>query len=303
MGKHFFTLFIFCIAALNNSISAQNRKQQFDLLVDNKDTAGQRGLLEKWQLADSNDAELYVAQFNYYVSISRREILVFGDEPKGDALELKSMDTAQKQPVTYLYGEKEYDPVLLQKGFDCISRGIKKHPARLDMRFGKVYMYGAILDWANFTDEIIKTVEYSATIKNKWLWANNKPAENAKVLMLSSIQEYQAQLYNTNDDNLLVYMKSIALAVLKHYPDNVESYTNLALVYMINDDYDKALVELKKAEKLAPKDDIVLNNIANAYMMKGDTENAIKYYKLVIQYGDEDTKEYAEGMIESLQIK
>lgn len=303
MGKPFFTLFIFCIAALTYNLSAQNRKQQFDLLVEKKDTAGQRVLLEKWQLADSNDAELYVAQFNYYVNISRREILVFGDEPTGEALEIKSMDTANKEPVSYLYGQKDYNTVLLQMGFDCISKGIKKHPARLDMRFGKVYMYGAVLDWASFTDEIIKTVEYSATIKNKWLWANNKPAENAKVLMLSSIQEYQAQLYNTNDDNLLVYIKSIALAVLKHYPDNVESYSNLAVVYIISEDYDKAIEELKKAEKLAPKDDIVLNNMAHAYKMKGDTENAIKYYKLVIQYGDESSKQFAESAIESLQTK
>jgi tetratricopeptide (TPR) repeat protein len=303
MIKPFVALSVFCIVALTYNVSAQNRKQQFDLLGESKDTAGQRMLLEKWQLADSNDAELYVAQFNYYVNKSRRELIVLGDEPEGDALQLKSIDTANKEPAGYLYGQNEYDPALLQKGFDCISKGIKKHPARLDMRFGKVYMYGVVADWANFTDEIIKTVEYSAIIKNKWLWANNKPADNAKVLMLSSVQEYQAQLYGTEDDNLMENMKSIALVVLKHYPDNVESYSNLAVVYIVLEDYDKALVELKKAEKLAPKDDIVLSNIAHVYTVTGDKENAIKYYKLVIQYGDEASKEYAEGVIESLQTK
>ena len=41
-----------------------------------------------------------------------------------------------------------------------------------------------------------------------------------------------------------------------------------------------------KAKKINPKDYIVLSNIAQAYKLKGDKNNAIKYYELTVKYGD-----------------
>ena len=72
---------------------------------------------------------------------------------------------------------------------------------------------------------------------------------------------------------------------------------------MLQKQYDKALEPLLKAEKLNPKDYIVLNNIAQAYKLKGDTKNAIKYYELTIKYGDEQAKKYAQGQIDELKKK
>jgi tetratricopeptide (TPR) repeat protein len=302
MIKSFLSLAL-CIFLVNTVLSGQTNKEQFDALAEKRDTAGQRKLLEKWQLADSNDAELYVAWFNFYVNKSHNYIITLGNEPEGEALQLMITDTTIKEPAGYLYSQTDYDPVLLQKGFDYIAKGIKKHPARLDMRFGEVYMYGVLKDWEKFTTEIIKTIDYSATIKNKWLWTNNKPVENPKVFMLSAVQTYQLQLYETMEDALVENMKRIALTVLKYYPDHVESLSNLAIVYMVHEDYDNALEALLKAEKTAPKDDIVLANIAHCYKMKGDTQNAIKYYKLMLQYGDEAAKEFAQGELDILQTK
>jgi len=37
--------------------------------------------------------------------------------------------------------------------------------------------------------------------------------------------------------------------------------------------------------------------------MKGDLPNAIKYYELTIQYGDEQAKNFAKGQIEELKNK
>ena len=72
---------------------------------------------------------------------------------------------------------------------------------------------------------------------------------------------------------------------------------------MLQKQYDKALGPLLKAEKLNPKDYIVLSNIAQAYKLKGDSKNAIKYYELTSKYGDEQAKKYAEGQIDELKKK
>lgn len=298
------TFLIFGLTLVFNQVFGQTFKHQFNDLVSKKDTLGQRQLLYKWEKEDSNDPELYVAYFNYFAKKSRKEIITLGQNPKGnDVLQIMDKDSSKKEPIAYMYSDTYYDQDILKKGFDYIDNGLEKHPNRLDMRFGKIYMLGQIEDYENFTKEIIKTIDYSAVNKNKWTWTDSKPLDDPKNFMLSSIQDYQLQLYRTENDDLLNNMKRIAEAVLKYYPNHIESLSNLSIVFMLQKEYDKALEQLLKAEKLNPKDYIVLSNIAQAYKLKGEMENAIKYYKLTIKHGDEQAKNYAKGQIEYLKKK
>jgi tetratricopeptide (TPR) repeat protein len=279
----------------------QTFKDQYNDLVAKKDTAAQYKLLEKWKAADNNDAELYVAYFNFYITRSRTEIISIGREQKGSE-SLKISDSASKN-IGFINSNAKYENKYLNTGFSYIDTGIYKFPARLDMRFGKIYMLGEINDYQNFTNEIIATINYSQTINNKWTWTDNKPVDDPEKFMLSSVQGYINQLYDTNNDSLLDNMKKISEAVLKYYPDHVESLSDLAIVYILQNNYDNALELLLKAEKLAPEDYVVLNNIAHVYKLKGDTENAIKYYELTAKYGDDEAKAYAKTQIKDLKKK
>jgi tetratricopeptide (TPR) repeat protein len=297
-------IFLIGMTLLFHHSISQTFKQQFNDLVSKNDTLGQQKLLEKWENTDINDPELYVAYFNYYIDISKKEIIQLGNNPKGEyVLQLKDKDTSKKEPVGYMYSEITFEPTLLKLGYSYINKGIEKNPTRLDMRFGKIYMYGKTEDYQNFTSEIIKTIDYSALIKNEWTWTDGKPLEDPKKFMLTAIQDYILQLYNTGDDTLLDNMKKISETVLKYYPDHIESLSNVSVVYLLKKDYDKALELLLKAEKLDKKDYIVLSNIAQAYKLKGDNKNSIKYYELTIKYGDTEAKEFAKGQIEELKKK
>ena len=297
-------LFIFGSLFFFNQLSAQDFKEQFDDLFSKNDTTAELQLFEKWEQSNNNDPELYVAYLNYYVKKSRKDMITIGNHPKGDnVLELTGKDSANQGQKSYVYNDTRYNLTTLQKGFDYIDKGIKINPTRLDMRFGKIYMLGEIEDYENFTNEIIKAIEYSSIINNKWTWANNAPQKDPKKFFLGSVQTYVMQIYDTENDALLIYMKRIAEAVLKYYPDHIESLSNLAIVYLINKEYDKALEPLLKAEKLDPKDFIVLNNIARAYTLKGDNKNALKYYELTAKYGDDEAKKHAEQEIKKLKKK
>jgi len=301
MSKRTITVLIGLTIFFNQTIG-QTFKQQFNDLVSKKDTTGQRQLLQKWEKADINDPELYVAYFNFYVNKSKKDFIQLGNNPKGEnVLKIMDKDTSKKEPVGYMYGNSNYDSQTIMKGFDYADKGIAKNPTRLDIRFGKVYMFGELQDYKDFTEEIIKTIDYSEQIKNKWTWTDNRPVDQPKQFLLSSIQSYQLQLYNTNNDDLLDNMRQIAETVLKYYPDHVESLSNLSIVYLIKKEYDKALEALLKAEKLAPTDYIILSNIAQAYKLKTDYKNSIKYYELTIKYGDDQAKNYAKGQIEELK--
>lgn len=302
--KKLITFLIFGLTLLFNSVNGQTFKQQFSDLVSKNDTIGQQQLLEKWEKTDSNDPELYVAYFNFYVIKSKKEIITLGQNPKdNEGFKIMDQDTTKKEPVAFMYGDTYYEPTLLNKGFEWISKGIKNHPNRLDMRFGKIYIYSQIEDYEKFTADIIKTIDYSNENKNKWIWSDSQPLDDPKEFMLSTIQNYQLLIYNTENDILLNNMKRIAETVLKYYPDHVESLSNISIVFMIQKQYDKALEPLLKAEKINPKDYIVLNNIAQTYKLKGDNKNAIKYYELTIKHGNEEAKKYAQEQIDEFKKK
>jgi len=298
------TALIWGLTILLSQTYGQDFKQQFIDLVSKKDTVGQLELLQKWEKTKNDDPELYVAYFNHYVMKSMTEQITLGQNPKGEKVfQIMNTDTTKKEPVGYIYGDTYYNTKLLNKGFDYINQGIDKYPARLDMRFGKIYMLGKTEKYEKFTQEIIKTIDYSDSIKNKWTWTDNKPVDDPEKFMLSAVQDYVLQLYNTENNALLDNMKRIAETVLKYYPNHVESLSNLSIVYLLKKEYDKALEPLLKAEKIDSKDYIVLSNIAQAYKLKGEYRKAIEYYELTVKYGDDETKKYAKKQIEELKKK
>ena len=289
------------VIVINFQSFGQSFNKQFTDLVAKKDTSAQIKLLKNWEVKNNNDPELYIAYFNYYINKSMDEVLSLDIRQRGkDSLEIRDIDskTDGHQNSKIMNGGK-----YLYHGFEYLDKGISKFPSRLDMRFSKILMLEKIKDYKNFTHEIVKTIDDSEIVKNKWLWTDNKPVDEPKKFMLNAIQNWIVQLYNTNDAALRNNMKLISETVLKYYPDHVESLSNLSVVYLLKYDYDKALEVLLKAEKFAPQDHIVLSNIAQAYKLKGDNQNAIKYYKLTIQYGDDKTKEFAKGQIQKLNSK
>ena len=292
--KKLFLFFFFSVVSYG---FGQTNYQKFKELYQKNDTIAVQKLLEDWEKVP--DAEFYVSAVNYYFNKSKKEVLTLDKSvPKKEALEVKDDNG---NVVAYLSSKDLFDTNLLQKTFKYFDEGISKFPDRLDIRFGKVYILGQIEDYENFSKEIVKTIQYSTKNKNNWLWSENEKLEGGEKEFLLSIQDYNNQIYDTNDDSLLKYMKEINEEVLKYYPNHVESLSNLSIVSLISKNYDEALSYLIKAEKLAPEDYIVLNNIAFAYKLKNDKTNAIKYYNLVKKFGTEEAKTQAENELKKLQ--
>lgn len=290
---------ILVAACLYQIAFSQNYQADFDDYSKLQDTANQLKTLIQWEAANPKDAELYTCYFNYYYSKSKEELLVLTDKaPSGESF---SIVDSLNRPVGFLGSQLNYDATELKKAFDKIDQGIELYPNRLDMRFGKIYALGELQDWENFTAEIIKTIQYSSKNNNNWTWTNNlKSTEGASEFLLD-IQTYQLQIYNTGNDDLLKYMREIANEVLKFYPDNIESLSNLSITYLLTEEYDKGIETLLKAEKLNPKDCVVLANIAYAHVLDGNKQKAIEYYEKMKKYGNSEDKEFAQQQITSLK--
>tara|TARA_R110002050_G_scaffold204327_2_gene339712 strand:- start:17857 stop:18750 length:894 start_codon:yes stop_codon:yes gene_type:complete len=278
---------------------AQDYKEQFNQLLIDGDTAQQFELLTKWESEDAKNPELFTSYFNYYFQKSKQEFVSMShNQPQGESLQLED---STGQVAGFLGSVIICNPEILQKGLDKIDEGIKLYPNRLDMRFGKIYALGQTEDWGGFTHEIVKTVRYSEKNNNKWTWAYNEKKEDGKDFFLSSIQDYQLELYETENDELLENMRTIAEEILKLYPDHIESLTNISITYLLTGEYDRGIEALLKAEKIDPKDGIVLSNIAYGYKLKGDLENSIKYYEKMMKLDDPDSVAFAREQIEALK--
>lgn len=297
MKKHFY-LTITAILFLQLA-TGQNYSTEFQQALQQADTTAQLNILTKWKEAAPQDPELFTSFFNYYFLKSKENgIGITKGQPKGESFVITdSLDQVQG----YIGNQVYYDQKDLQNALEIIEQGIALYPDRLDMRFGKIYVLGQVKDWDKFTSEIIRTIEYSSTNNNKWTWTNNELQQNGEDFFLSSLQDYQVQLYNTGKDALLMNMRSIAREILKYYPNNIESLSNLSITYLLTGEYDKGLEPLLKAEKITPTDYIVLSNIAQGYRLKGDKEKAVEYYEKTAKYGDDRAKEFAKIQIEELK--
>lgn len=283
------------------TVSAQDFKAQFDKLFEKEDFAGMEKLLPTWEKAKSDDPELYVSYFNFYFSKSRTENLILTKEKESkDSVGLTKEN--EEKPTAYLGSQIAFKKEDFDKGIFYINKGIEKFPNRLDMRFGKIYTLGQIEDYQMFTSEIVKIIDYSNVNKNQWFWMQNEKIENPEKFMLNAIQDYIVQLFNAGGENI-ENVKTISETVLKYYPNSVENLSNFAIYYLIKEDFDKALPPLLKAEKLAPTDAVVLNNIAWIYFNKADNVNALKYYELVSKYGNKQQKSEANEKIVELKSK
>lgn len=296
MQKTISLLFLTMISTL---VFGQPNYEKFKKLFKNNDTAKIKSLFAEWEKTNPNDPELYTSAINFYFSNSKQEIISLDRNQKSK--ESFQFTDSTGKVAGYINSNIGYTPDKLSKAVKYANTGIDKFPDRLDIRFGKCYLLQQIGDYDNFTKEIIKTVEYSRVNKNIWLWTENKKQEDGEGFMLGTIQTYLKEMYDTEDDNLQPNMIQIGEATLKYYNNNVEILSTTSVALMLTKNYDKAIEYLKQAEKVNPKDYIVLNNIAQGYKLKGDKANAIKYYELTEKYGDEQAKQQAKQNIKDLK--
>jgi tetratricopeptide (TPR) repeat protein len=289
---------LFLLVLLAGQSFAQDYNGAFSRLLIKKDTAAQWQLLQSWQQANPTDAELFVAFFNYYFHASRQEMVRLS-ETGNDNSSLAITDSTGAD-VGYLTEDFGYDSATLEKAIQYLDKGISRYATRLDLRCKKIYALGQIENYERFTNEIITAIEMSNQLKSQWTWADNKKVDNPEKFFLGAVQDYVVQLYNAGDDQLN-RMRTIAQTVLKYYPKHVESLSNLAITYGLQGDYEKALQSLLQAEKIMPRDAVVLNNIATMYERKGDKINAIKYFELTAKLGDKEIKDEAVKKLKELK--
>ena len=261
------------------------------------DTLKQRETLEKWKKENPNNPELYFNYFNYYLDMAKREIAAFieSQSQKSEMDEITQESEAKENQYAINY--ENYTLNALEK----IEEGINLYPDRLDMRLGKIYAFSQNGNWDEYTNEILKAIRQSNVNNNLWIWTNNEELSGGKNFFLSTLRTYQSTLFKMKEDDLLFNVRSIANEILKYYPTNTESLSDISLTYILTNDYDSGIDFLLAAEKINPKNAEVLTNIAHTYSLKGEKAEAIKYYKKAMKLVDKVTVTSIKEEIERLE--
>ena len=150
-------------------VSGQSFYKDFKSALDAKNMAKAEEILKAWDFADSNDAELYVAYFNFY--------------------------TVKSQEAVGLVGTSKYDSKNSKKALEYITEGIERFPTRFDMRAAKIYMLANLKEFTSLTSEVIKTIEYSVKIENEWKGSEFRIMDEPVEMFFGAIVEFQGLLY------------------------------------------------------------------------------------------------------------
>ena len=261
-------LFIISILFCAN-INGQSYKESLKKALDAKDMKKAEEILKSWDIADSNDPELYISYSNFYAIKSQAAAAVMN--PTG------------------------YDSEYSKKALEFITYGIDRFPTRLDMRMIKIYLLAKLNDYTSFTAEVIKAIEYSVQIKNNWKGGGFESIKNAENIFFGAIADFQNILYTKNRASLYANMTRISEVMLKHYPKHVQSMIDMSTVYVKQNNYNESIKILTKANTVEPGNAIVQYNLAYVYNMMGDKVNAKKFYELVVVNAKEKEQELKEG--------
>ena len=275
MNKKILLSIIGCLVCF--CLSAQSHRVNFITALNANDMVKAEAALKAWDLEDANDAELYIAYFNFYT--------------------VKSKDAGKLMA-------NGYDVANAKQALEFITEGISRFPTRFDMRIAKLHMLRELSDYPAYVEEVITMIVQSDKIQNNWKGMDFTLVRYPDEIFYEAVLDCQGFLFSKKNPALYNDILRISDEMLKYYPKHVQSRLNKTWVYIAQKNYDKSLEELLKAKEVEPANAILLYNLAYVYNEKGDKTNAKKHYELAVTNcteKEEQLKELAQKQLDALK--
>ena len=292
------SLFIVWGLLIANLTFAQDSLSRYAELVS-KENNDQEVLafLTRWESNKPDDPDMYIAWFNYYFNLSQQEYLSLSPQMgTGEQLEMKD----SLGNTVYLYSQNVTIDSIFELSQHYIDEGIKKHPKRLDMYFGKIHTLRVVGKYDDFLTEIYRVIDLSIENHFDWLWSGDSViGTDAESVFMASIQQYCNDLFDLNPPAFDPIV-AISARMYAKFPTYVEFPSNIGSCWAMQGDYSQAIEFYDRALQIKPDDLVVLNNIAYCYEIVGDAARAIHFYEELAKYGDDETKTYARQKIDQL---
>ncbi len=271
-------------------------------LLQSGDIPGVEKIIAEWEKKAPDDPELYVIILNCAFvkaqEAAKNRVQIkpgIANDPKKDSIVLKDKKTGEEVAAIT---DAPADAKIMKEGAAKFRKGLAKHPARLDMHMGLLYMENESELYDDVVVDILALLQVAA--KNpKWLWSFNKPYDkDSNELIVETVQRYLFGLLQV-DEQYIEKMLIISKKMIEAFPKHKYGYNNIAHYFSIKKDLKQSLEYTIKAYAIDNKDLLVISNMAYLYKETGDKVNAKKYYQMIIDSGDKRLKKKAEqGLID-----
>ncbi len=278
-------------------VCAQTHREQFQHAFGEGDFEQAGVTLNAWEKEDPEDAELFVACFNYYYRLALQSGVQLSTAPGyGDQLEIT--DEESGETVGYLSEQMVRNDSLFDLALSWINRGIGLHPSRLDMYFGRTYALREMERLDAHLTSILEVISVQDT-NPVWTWSEGEPLEDAETVFKEAIQQYMYVFFSMNPP-FLTGVDTISLRMNRLYPDDPVNYSNLGVVRLYREDPEGALRYFRKGLAIDPADMIIAGNLAYAHRQLEQWEEAIRIYNQIIERGDPEEAEFAREQLEMI---
>jgi tetratricopeptide (TPR) repeat protein len=294
-----------CLAVLtfvSAAAIAQDYRAVYQELLTQKKYDALLVHLQEWEKSEPKNPEMFIAYFNYYINLGATSGISIDKDRKGSGETLQITDPETGEIMGYFNDSISYDVEKVKKGVEYLDKGLSYTPDRLDMHFGKIHILNTISDYHNAGKELFDTIVLSKKIHNAWLWSNNEKISEGEKFFLNNILDYYQTWLEVRTETAFNQIIVCAKKQIELYPKNIFAYNVLAVQYSMKQDYPNALEQFLYAKSIDGTDCVVLINIGILYARMNNITKSIENFEQVLEYGNEDEKEYAQQMLEQLYL-
>lgn len=242
--------------------------------------------------ANKNDPSYYAASANYWwkqaqeLSISTRPA-----EPGG--IMITDPETGNEVGSV---SAGPLNPQYVANAIKLLRAGYKQFPYRLDFGIGQANMLRETGKQKECV-EVLKQVLRNSTANPsalRWTEGASLPGPPGQFIP-SLMQDYTWGFFDSDTPKGRRLGRELCEAIIRAYPDHVYAYNVLGGIYKDEGDDAASLKYFALAHQIAPDDEIVMVNLANAYIRSGDTKKAERLFNQALAAKpDKEVREIAE---------
>lgn len=293
--------------AVAQTPSSKEFNERYQLLVSKLGPSGVgiETLLDKWEAAYPDDADMLLGKFTYYFSKSQSSAVVAKPQEKflGEKPVLTLKDTLGN-PVNY-FQVTDYDDELFGMSQKSIEKAIQLNPDRLDLRFLKVAaLTGYEKESPDMALSNLKSlIIYNETQHPNWVYPGYEKVDGE--LFSAAIQEYCFLFFKYATPVSYEAFKEISETMLSYHPSDVLYLDNVGSYWLVvKHDYKQAAKYYNKVLKIKQDDITAIKNMILLARNTSNTKLEKKYLPLLVKYSDSESERLsAKARLEALSIK
>lgn len=222
---------------------------------------GVETIIDRWEEAEPDNPEVYIARFNYWLDKSASVQMVVKDGKRflGQKPSLVLKDDAGND-VNY-FQETVFVDSLFAESEKAIDKAISLVPSELRYRFNKIT---AMLGYEKESPDIaasdlLELIDLDASGKMNWTLDSEAVAHDT---FLAAVSEYCYSFYQIGTPSGYEYFYSISSRMNKLYPKNSTFLSNMGAYWQVyKKDNRQAQKYYKKALKIDPENYAATKNM------------------------------------------